>query len=272
MSPKSLRTPPIPSPSKSRRALALAGRALRRTVVAALGIACALGSVATVAQATPVDLYFNGPTSSGVNYGISLASATNARDNYGVAIIDQTALLTTLGSRLSVIQPPSSELVATPNPPTSNNNRIVSNWQIENTSGVALTGASYLVFTNARTYTVGSTTIDYVDSNVGLRIDRDLGWAIIKSTNNGVDYYYPALLLDRVAANPLLGNIAPGARVSAAINYLVAEPLTRVSGDYRLPSLNLGYALVVVPEPGTAVLFGAGLALLAGRRNRTRAR
>jgi hypothetical protein len=272
MSPKSPRTPLIPSPSKPRSARALAGRALRQTALAALVLACALGTVATVAQATPVDVYFDGPTSSSVNYGISLASATNARDNFGVAIIDQTALLTTLGGRLSVIQPPSSELVATPNPPTSSNNHILSNWQIENTSGAALTGASYLVFTNARTYTVGDKTIDYVDSNVGLRIDRDLGWAIIKSTTSGVDYYYPALLLDRTASNPLLGNIASGARVSAAINYLVAEPLTRANGDYRLPSLNLGYALVVVPEPGTALLFGAGLALLAGRRDRTRAR
>ena len=246
-----------------------ARRAAARVWLPAFAALAALMAVVAPAQATPLDVFFNGPRPTSAldtAYGISLASATNARDAFGVPIIDQTDLLTTIGSRLSVIQPPSSELIASPNPPTSSLNRVTSNWSIENTSGAALTGASYLLFTHTTPYSAGSTSIDYTDENVGLRIDKDLGWVIIKARAQGVDYYYPALLLDRSVEDVLNGNIAAGARVSAAINYVVAQSLIRAGSNYQLPQLQLGFAQVVVPEPGTAVLLFMGLTLLAGSR------
>jgi hypothetical protein len=234
-------------------------------------------TLAGSAQATPVDVFFNGirpASNTSTAYGIGLAAATNARDNYGVQIIDQVDLLTSWSSRLSVIQPPSSQLDMTPSPPISTSlNRVVSNWQIENISGGTLAGASYLLFTNTGPQTVGNTQIDYPDANVGLQIDKDLGWAIVHSRDaQNNDYYYPALLLDRTAATPTQGNLSPGERVTAAIHYVTTVPLTsvRINGTttYVVPKLNLQYALVVIPEPGTALLLGFGLSLLATRRKR----
>ncbi len=227
------------------------------------------------AQATPVDVFFNGirpATNTSTAFGIGLAAAINVRDNFGIQIIDQVDLLTGLAGKLSVILPPSSALDATPNPPTSTSlNRVVSNWEIENSSGASILGASYLLFTNTSPQTVGNISVDYPDANVGLRIDKDLGWSIIHSRDaQNNDYYYPALLVDRSATTPTQGDLSPGERVTAAIHYVTTVPLTSVTVNgtrtYAVPKLNLGYALVVVPEPGTALLLGFGLTLLAVQR------
>lgn len=236
-----------------------------------LAIVAVLVAVGVPAQATPVDVFFDGakPASDPTNsYGISAASAINARDNFGVPILDQISLMSGISTKLSVTLPPSSSLIVNPNPPTSTFNRIQSDWTISNISGSALTGASYLLFTHTTSYLVGSTTIDYPDDKVGLQIDKDLGWVVIKTTASGVDYYYPALLLDRTAQTAIAGNITAGATVSASINYVVKQALTRVGSDYRVPKLNLGFAQVVIPEPGSALLLGLGLTVLAASRKR----
>lgn len=236
-------------------------------------VSSALISGVAPAGATPVDVFFNGPSAGSNAYGISLASAIDARDNFGVPILTPSQPLAVLAGRLSVDLPPSSSLELNPTRPTSDHNTAISNWQIENTSGSVLSGASFLLFTHTTPYDVGSNTIEYDDANVGLRIDAEDGWVIMRGQADGVDYYYPALLLDRSAANPDDGSLSVGERVAASIHYIVNEPMTGIRSNgrtnYYLPQLQLGFAqAVVVPEPGTALLLGLGLTLLAVRQKR----
>jgi hypothetical protein len=249
--------------SPSRAAFA---RALRASLVSLSALVVVL-SAATSVRAAPVDVFFNGnrpandPTTA---FGISLASAIDARDNFGVPIVDTADLLTTIRNRVSVIQPSSSSLVVSPNPPTAPQNTAISNWKVKNVSRGTLEGASYLVFTHTDPYAVGRKTIEYADDNVGLRIDAAQGWVIVKGQSQGVDYYYPALLLGN--------DLEARQRATAAIHYVVDEALIgiRKSGrtKFYLPELQLGFARLVVPEPGTALLFGLGLTLLASQRKR----
>ncbi len=248
-----------------RPAAALAAFAISSAFVALVAVASIVG--AAPARALPVDVFFNGtrPASNPTTaFGISLASAIDARDNFGVPILDRVDLLTTIGSRISVTIPDPSTLVLDPILPTSSNNTAISNWQIDNSSGGTFEGTSYLLFTHTTPYAVGNRTIEYVDENVGLRIDAADGWVIVRGQAQGIDYYYPALRLGL--------DVEAGERIAAAIHYLVNEPLTgiRRNGrtDYYLPQLQLGFAQVVIPEPGTALLFGFGLTLLAAQRKR----
>ncbi|MFO0690957.1 MAG: PEP-CTERM sorting domain-containing protein [Myxococcota bacterium] len=243
------------------------------TTAIATTIAAVAASVSP-ASATPVDVFFNGPrpaSDPNTAFGISLASATTANTTYGVPIITQVDVLSTIANKLSILQPPSSSLIVSPNPPTSSLNRVTSNWQVENVSGAPFAGTTYMLFTHTDPYSVGNTLIDYPDGNVGLKIDKDLGWVIIKARAAGVDYYYPALRLNWNAISTAGTLVTAGSTsnptVAAAINYVVAQALLQAGGNYQLPELQLGFAQVV-PEPGTALLLGLGLTVLAVRRSR----
>jgi hypothetical protein len=134
----------------------------RRTplAVAALAVAAFL-CLAAPAFALPVDVFFDGETMLGdpdTNFGIREASAFDARDSFGIQILDSfdyvgaiTGILTTNQSLQSY----------SPNPPTSSLNRATSNWSMNNVFGSDIVGGSYVLFTHTDPFTVNGVTIDY---------------------------------------------------------------------------------------------------------------
>jgi hypothetical protein len=129
-------------------------------------------------------------------------------------------------------------------------------WTLTNTSGQAIEDA-LLLFTKAS----GST--GYPAVNVALD-----------------DFLYSTLQYESQSAGTLyfgalpLGDLAPGAEVSVRVRYVVADPLL-FDGvhDFIMPPFGLS-ALAkgsYVPEPGTAVLVIAGLAMLRLRARGARA-
>lgn len=66
-----------------------------------------------------------------------------------------------------------------------------------------------------------------------------------------------------------LGDLAPGAWAEILVRYIVAGPLPLVDGEYLLPAL--GVAGIdrahYVPEPGTLLLLGCGLAAICAGRH-----
>jgi hypothetical protein len=249
-------------------------RRRRTPLVSAALAAAAILILAAPASATPVDVFFDGATMAGdpnnSNFGISEASAFDARDNHDIQLLDS---LDFVGPITGVLTANQSLQSYSPDPPVSSLNRATSIWSMDNVVGFDIVGASYVLFTHTDPFTVNGVLIDYADANVGLRIDSDLGWAIVKASEGGVDYYYPAILLDRVAPSPMAGFLADSdTSDSFEVHYVVKEPLVLVDfendpDEYQLPELEIGFANVV-PEPGTALLFGLGLVGLGlgGRR------
>ena len=226
------------------------------------------------ALALPVDVYFQGirpsydPTTA---FGIGRTQAEMARDTYGVEIIaDIGGSLITPENTLGVTLPPSTSIVLNPDPPTAPVNRAASVWSVQNISGSTIAGAAYLLFTHTDPFMTNGMLVDYVDENVGITIDTDLGWVILMALDSNLnEYFYPALLLDRMASTPINGVINDGESVSAEINYVVNQPMVEVgTGQFALPELQIGFGLRPIPEPGTALLLGLGLAALSTNRKR----
>lgn len=239
--------------------------------LAALALALLLFAPAA-AIALPLDVFFQGIRPAGepeTAFGIGEAAAINARDNFGIEWVTG-AVGSTIVDTLEITQSDPTGFSSTPGADPFN--RASSNWDLENVSGAALTGASYLVLTHTDPFDLdipapgsGTVAIDYMDENVGFTIDADDGWSIIIAESGGQTFYYPALLLDTSVPNPLDGNLAPGASVLAEINYAVNAPLIEVgtgTNVFALPEFQVRFAQVV-PEPGTATLFALGLIGLA---------
>ena len=247
----------------------------RRTPLASTAlVVTAILLLVAPASALPVDVFFDGAMMAGdpnTNFGISEASAFDARDSYGIQILDTFDFVGPITGVLTANQALQSY---DPDPPVSSLNRATSSWSMDNVVGFDIVGASYVLFTHTDPFSVNGVLIEYADANVGLTIDSDLGWVIVKASQGGVDYYYPSILLDRVAPSPGAGFLAEGDTSDPfEVHYVVKEPLTLVdfaSGpdEYQLPELEIGFANIV-PEPGTALLFGLGLVGLGlGRRRR----
>ena len=129
-----------------------------------------------------------------------------------------------------------------------------STWTFTNTSGRALDDV-LLLFTKAS----GATGYPSVD----VALDDFLyGTLAYKSQTAGTLYF---------GALPL-GDLAPGGRVSVLVRYVVADALQVSGGNFVIPPFGLS-ALAkgsYVPEPTTAVLLAAGLAVIGLRTLRAR--
>jgi hypothetical protein len=246
------------------------GVALRSGFTPALFAVALLAGLAAPARAVPVDVFFDGPATAAepnTRFGLSASQATAVHDGFGVPFVTNTSFL---GSSVGTFEITQSFQDFSPDPPTAATNRATSSWTVENVSGSTILGASYLVFTHSDPFVKDGVPVDYDDTHVGLTIDADLGWAIVQASAAGGPFYYPAILLDRSVQNPLDGVLPDGVPTAPfSVEYVVSEPLVRApagSGPFQLPELQIGRALVPVPEPASAGLVALGLAAFALRR------
>jgi hypothetical protein len=203
--------------------------------------------IAAPAAATPVTVFFDGPSGFGVSAQSAEASGVEFR--YPDFIGSASGVLSVISQDLQLGS-------IDPLPPTQSGNSATSIWTVENESSIDLLGNTYFLFVTAMSHSVGGTVVGYDDANVGLSIDPDLGWVLVRtSTEPGQGYYYPAISL---------GSLGAGATADPfAVNYVIDEPIQRVATTNVLPKLAGGMGFAPIPEPTAGVLMGIGLALLA---------
>jgi hypothetical protein len=218
-------------------------------------VALVLGAAA--AGATPIDVFFRGPTdASGQEFGIeaSLAQAIGYIEPplYDFTNADGVPVLNILSQNLDT-----DSIILGPTPSAT------SSWLVQNNLGVDIPGTTWLVFSTVDPVFLvtdqGVLEIGYDPATTGLRIDPDDGWQIIKATDPVLgDVYYPAITLGALQANALR---------LFDVTYVSSEPLQdgQFIDQRMLPRLRLALAYAPIPEPGTAVLLGFGLAVLAAR-------
>lgn len=230
------------------------------------------GLSALPAAAIPVDIFFEGPSTPSdpsTSFGLGESQALAANANFAVPIIDTLSFVGTVTGTLAA----NPSFTPTSTLTSDTENRATSSWTVDNVSSSDLAGATYLLFTHTDPFTKDGVLVDYTDSNVGLTIDEALGWVIVKSVDPTLGaFYYPAILLDRSASDPLNGFLGSGmTSASFDVKYIVTQALTAApagSMEFQLPELQVGMGFSPVPEPGTATLVALGVLALSARRLR----
>lgn len=235
-------------------------------------IASLLG-MGAAAQATPVDLFFNGsvPSNDGNFYGLSSQSVTDFLNAGGQNIANAPTMFITdpMGTKVQVLTPDAGgipggqggpDFVA--NPSFANNDWQITPQQTFQDLWIVFRGHSFLDANGINNRAGG-----YLPQNVGLNIDpmstTDI-WRLVTVPGmmGNPDTFYLALYL---GANP-----AVGTTISQRIDYRVRQALLMdpASGNHIVPEYLIGYITAPLPEAGTAWLLGGGLLLFASRRAR----
>lgn len=234
-----------------------------RPLLFALLVGLCLAGSASAARAASIDVFFDGPVQSDQHFGLSAAGAAAAQ-LAGVAVVAPE--MRSAGGDVEIVDQQLEAQSLTLNdlvaPFTA-----TSTWTAENTSDTNISDIVYLVFTTAGgrliDLSTGPVMADYDETQVGLRIDPATGWVLLQTSTQALGaLYYPAIPL---------GPLAPGQQKQFDVNYVLNQLLSFPDGDTTyVPLPQLRIAIVVVPEPGTALLLGAGLLGLAFRaRKRT---
>lgn len=218
-------------------------------------------------------LYFDGPGYEGTSEAAALSSGLDILDLDTYAALGVIDVTSQVGADGVVIPP---ELATDPFD-------IVSTWTLESLLSISVVGEPYLLFATAEnrdfTFDNGtpspsddvSFTTSYNPAEVGLRVDANDGWAIVRGESGGQTVYYVGISL---------GNLleAVGSTATIDVNYYLLDAFPDNAFPHpngldqvvALPQLDLLVAFNVVPEPGTGLLVAMGLVGLAGWRRERR--
>lgn len=206
--------------------------------------------VAAPAAATPVTVFFDGPS----GWGVSAASAEGSGVPFVYPeVVGSASGVLGVSQELQGVYDYDDIVAFLLN---ESGNEATSMWTVENESGDDLPEETYLFLATAVLFPYGGGDVEYDDENVGLTIDPLDGWVFVRtSTEPGQGYYYPAIKI---------GPLGAGAEAVFAVNYVVNQPIQLVGlNELVLPQLAAGMAFTTIPEPATGILLGVGLALLA---------
>ena len=248
------------------------GRRLRVGASAWVLVAGLLGAGPAAGVPTDCTIAIECVTFSGLNgFGFTENDATDASAILGIPILQAAELFPAAGILSeSIVFNPAADL--DPFFPSAEGPNIATQeWTIRNITGSSgaepardLIGNAYFLFValDGSFEDASLNDIDYGAIDLGLILpNRNLDpgadpWVIIEASVGNETFFYPAVDL----ASLPIGFEADAFDVRLFIGGPLQEPLNSI---FVLPRFQVGAGFTAIPEPGTALMLGLGLAGLA---------